>query len=230
MRAVKPLAELVRANRKPVKGDNPLLAMEKLASSWITTWLQNWGDVRDSMTEALFLNTYGSPLLQAMVGLGAQPGAPPRRIERDLAREAAATKLRAGLQHRFDDGGLEEALLRSLIYVRLPAGAADERGFRMLKTIRESRKANERLGLARFKEMMSEQYQLFTLDEERAISALPKLVKAGGAEALMALDTLRRVIAVPGPLDLEGKRRLARIEALLGESLPLGRRGKAASV
>jgi hypothetical protein len=141
MRAVKPLAEQVRANRKPVKADNPLLAIEKAASSWITTWLQTCGDVRDNMTEALFLNVYGSPLLQAMVGLSAQPGAPPLRIERDLVREAAATKLRSGLEHQFDEGGLEEALLRSLIYVRLPAGAADERGFRMLKTIRESRNA-----------------------------------------------------------------------------------------
>ena len=74
MRAVKPLAEQVRANRKPVKVDNPLLAMEKAASSWITTWLQTWGDVRDIMTEALFLNTYGSPLLQAMVGVGRATG------------------------------------------------------------------------------------------------------------------------------------------------------------
>ena len=120
--------------------------------------------------------------------------------------------------------------MRSLIYVRLPAGAADERGFRMLKAIRESRNANERLSLPRFKEMMREQFQLLLLDEERAINALPKLVKAGDAEAATALDTLRRVIAAPGPLDLEGKRRLARIEALLGERLPLGRRGKAASV
>ena len=230
MRAVKPLAEQVRANRKPVKVDNPLLVMEKAASSWITTWLQTWGDVRDIMTEVLFLNTYGSPLLQAMVGLGAQPGAPPHRIERDLVREAAAAELRSELEHRFDEGGLEEALLRSLIYVRLPAGAADERGFRMLKAIRQSRNANERLSLPRFKEMMREQFQLLLLDEERAINALPKLVKAGDAEAATALDTLRRVIAAPGPLDLEGKRRLARIEALLGERLPLGRKGKAASV
>ena len=213
-----------------MNADNPLLAIEKAASSWITTWLQSWGDVRDSMTEALFLNTYGSPLLQAMVGLSAQPGAPPRGIGRELAREVAATELRSELDHRFEEGGLEEALLRSLIYVRLPAGAADERGFRMLKAIRESRNANERLSLPRFKEMMREQFQLLLLDKERAISALPKLVKAGDAEAATALDTLRRVIAAPGPLDLEGKRRLARVEALLGERIPLGRRGKAASV
>jgi hypothetical protein len=38
------------------------------------------------------------------------------------------------------------------------------------------------------------------------------------------------VIAAPGPLDLDGKRRLARVEALLGQRLPQGRRGKAANV
>ncbi len=70
MTAVKPLAEKVRAGRRPVSADNPLLAMEKQASSWITSALESWGDVRDSMTEAFFLTTYGSPLLQAMVGLG----------------------------------------------------------------------------------------------------------------------------------------------------------------
>ena len=129
MQSITPLANWVRANRQPVTKDNPLLAMEEAASSWITTCLQTWGEVRDSLTEAAFLNTYGSPLLQAMVGLSAQPGAPPHRIERNLVREVEARELRSELEHRFDEGGLEEAMLRSLIYVRLPAGAADERGF-----------------------------------------------------------------------------------------------------
>ena len=92
MKAVKPLTEAVRANRTPVSPDNPLLAMEKAASSWITTCLESWGAMRDGMTEAFFLNAYGSPLLQAMVGLGG-PEETPRRIERDLVREAAAAEL-----------------------------------------------------------------------------------------------------------------------------------------
>ena len=40
MQPIKPLAEMVRANRRPVSEDNPLLAMEKAASSWITTCLR----------------------------------------------------------------------------------------------------------------------------------------------------------------------------------------------
>ena len=137
-KAVKPLTEAVRANRTPVNPDNPLLAMEKAASSWITTCLKSWGEIRDGMTEAFFLNAYGSPLLQAMVGLGGTKEIP-RRIERDLLLEAAAAERRSSLDRKFDEGGLEEAALRALIYVRLPDGAFDERSFRMLKGIREQR-------------------------------------------------------------------------------------------
>ena len=175
MQPIKPLAKMVRAYRRPVSEDNPLLAVEKAASSWITTCLESAGEIRDSMTEAFFLNAYGSPLLQAMVGLGATPDETPRRIARDLSREADAAELRSTLEQRFDEGGLEEAVLRALIYVRLPTGAFDERGFRMLKTIRELRNSNERLSLPQFKEMLNTQYQLVLMDEERAIGALPKL-------------------------------------------------------
>ena len=150
MSAIKPLAEQVRANRKPVSADNPLLAAEKQASSWITAALENWGEMRDTMTEAFFLTTYGSPLLQAMVGLGAPGDETPHRIERDLVREAAAAELRVGLDRKFEEGGVEEAVLRALIYVRRPEGGFDERGYRMLKNIRESRKSNERLSLRAF--------------------------------------------------------------------------------
>ena len=70
MQPVKALAESVRASRQPVSADNPLLAMEQATSSWITSCLEAFGEFRDAMTEAVFLNTYGSPWLQALVGLG----------------------------------------------------------------------------------------------------------------------------------------------------------------
>ena len=40
MQPVKTLAETVRADRKPVAPDNPLLAMEQMASDWITSCLE----------------------------------------------------------------------------------------------------------------------------------------------------------------------------------------------
>ncbi len=222
MRQIKPVAEEVRSNRKAVKKDNPLLAAERMASSWITTWLQTAGEVRDAMTEAFFLNAYGSPWLQAAVGLGAQETETPRRIERDLAREAAAGELRSNLEARFEQGGAAEAVLRALIYIRLPDGAIDERGFRMLKIVRDARAASDRMSLARFKAVAREQMQLVLLDAERAVNALPKLLNPDEPAGATALEALRRLLSARGPLEGESKARFARIEALLGVETSAG--------
>jgi len=216
MSAVRPLAEGVRADRRPVSADNPLLAMEKQASSWITTALDSWGEIRDSMTEAFFLTTYGSPMLQAMLGLGSTAGGAERRIDRDLTREAAVADLRSSLERKFEEGGVEQAVLRALAYVREPDGAFDERGYRMLKIIRETRKSNERLSIPQFREMLGEQLQLVLLDEERAISALPVLLQTEEGERDAALEVFRKLVGASGTLTPEGEKRLARVENLFG--------------
>ena len=92
MRPVKAVAAEARFNRKPVSPDNPFLALEKEVSNWITTCLESFGELRDAMTEAAFLNVYGSPLIQAAVGLMAEPNVVPRRIERDLAPGASRSR------------------------------------------------------------------------------------------------------------------------------------------
>ena len=81
------------------------------------------------MTETMFLSTYGSPWLQALVGLRSPAGhaAPHRTGPRAGSSPARA---RAELEHRFEVGGLAEAVMRALIYIRMPEGSVDERGFR----------------------------------------------------------------------------------------------------
>src|SRR5271166_5165015 len=153
MAPVKAMAAEARANRKPVSADNPFLALEQAGSELITTSLRSVGEIRDALTEATFLNTYGSPFVQAAAGLNAEPRAAPRHIEREVQRERAAAELHSTLEHRFETGGADEGALRALIYIRKPGGAVDERGFRMLKIIRDSRKANKRLTLCLFKAM-----------------------------------------------------------------------------
>jgi hypothetical protein len=215
MQPVKALAETVRASRKPVSADNPFLAMERATSTWITSCLEMFGEFRDAMTETIFLNTYGSPMLQSLVGLGVQQ-ATPQHAERDLVREAHEARLRAELQGRFDVGGPEEAALRALIYIRLADGSIDERGFAVLKQIRTSRPVARRISLARFKEILREQYLLVRLDQERALGAVPKLLGDDDAARKATLDVLHRVLAARGDLSDEEKRRLTRVEALFG--------------
>jgi hypothetical protein len=215
MQPVKALAESVRAARQPVSADNPLLAMEQAASSWITTLLQNYGELRDTMTEAVFMNIYGAPWLQALVGLGT-PEVTPRQHERDLVREANAARTRSELEHRFDVGGLDEAVMRALVYIRLPEGSVDERGFAILKLIRASRPAAKRLSLTQFKTIVREQYLLVRLDEDRAINALPALLGPDAMGRKAALNILHRILDARGDISAEGKRRLTRVETMFG--------------
>jgi len=215
MQPVKALAESVRAARRPVSKDNPLLAFEQAMSSWITSYLQTIAEFRDTMTEAVFLNTYGSPQLQAMVGLESQQTTH-RGTERDLVKEANSARLRSELEQRFEVGDPVEAALRALIYIRLPDGNIDERGFNMLKLIRASRPADKRVSMVRLKEMMRQQYLVVCLDQERAMTALPKLLGTDATGRKATLEVLHRVLSARGDLSDEGKRRLARVEALVG--------------
>jgi hypothetical protein len=228
MRPVGDWAEAVRGNRRPVSPDNPFLAFERAMSDTITSGLEMWGKARDAATEAFFFNTYGSPLVQAMVGLRADETSMSRRIGRDVAREAAAKEAAVHLEQAIDQGGLIEAAVRALLYVRLPEGTADERGFAALKQISAELPAAKRVGFARFKEIVKEQYLILLLDAERAIAALPKLLPDNRRQCEEALALVRRVLAARGALPEESRRRLERVEAMFAGPPPVVGRDKAA--
>jgi hypothetical protein len=228
MQPVKSLAEQVRANRKPVPADNPFVEMERAASEQITSWLDLCGRTRDAWMEWFFLNTYGSPVTQAAFGLGPQVPLAPRRIERDLAREATEARLRAELETQFERGGAAEAALRALIYVRLPGGTVDERGFAMIQAVRAAQPADRRLSLTQLKDVLRTQYLLVRLDERRAIRAIPQLLPREQAPRRAALDAVRRVIGATGALDPEGRRRLQEIEPLFQVETPAAARKESA--
>jgi hypothetical protein len=104
--------------------------------------------------------------------------------------------------------------MRALIYIRMPEGSIDERGFSVLKMIHASRPADKQMTLAHFKEMVRQQYLLVCLDQDRAVSTLPKLLGSDAGPRKTALEMLNRVLAARGEMSEEGKRRLKQIEAM----------------
>jgi hypothetical protein len=118
--------------------------------------------------------------------------------------------------------------VRALIYVRLPEGKVDERGFAALKQIGAELPPAKRIGFAKFKEVVKEQYLILLLDTERAIAALPKLLSDDRRQCEEALALVRRVLASRGALPEEGSRRLERIETIFAGPAPARGREKAA--
>jgi pimeloyl-ACP methyl ester carboxylesterase len=221
MTPVAACAEWVRDHRRPVRADNPFLSLERLMSTAIADTLKAWAKARDDFFETMFFATYGQPWLQAMVGLSADNVSVSRRIDRDLAREAAAAQTAARLEQRIAEGSLVEAALRALIYVRLPEGTVDERCFNALKDIGATLPSTERLGFARFKEAVKEQFLIVLRDEERAVAALPQMLNGDRRRCEEALAMLHRVLAVRGPLSSEAAQRLGRVEKALDLPVPI---------
>jgi hypothetical protein len=217
MQGVAALAPTVRENRRPVADDNPLLALQRTTSEAITAGLQSWGALRDAMAEQLFFAAYGSPVVQAAAGLGPDDAAKAPHVERDLVREADQAQLRADLEDQFEAGGPLEACLRALVYVRLPdGGGADERAFNLLRGLRAGQPAGRKRTVAELKAALKSQFLLVTLDAERAVQAIPHLLPDDAAERSAMLETLRAVVDAPGPLSLEGRRRMRYVETLFG--------------
>jgi hypothetical protein len=218
MAPVAAAATAVRKARRPAAADNPLLTLEKLCASWISTSFEIMGKTRDAMMEAVFLATYGSPALQALAGLGGDPVVAERRIERDLVREADEAHSRSELEKRFESGGPIEAAIRAVMYVNLPDGGVDERSFNLLKQFRAARPARERRSLAELKELLKEQSLLIRLNEERAVQAIPKLLSGDEEKRRSTLDVVRKVIEARGTPKPQEQSRLHRIEVLFNGS------------
>ena len=75
------------------------------SASWIETSLDAYRDVRDNTSEALFHAIYGSPLLQALVGLKASDENPRHRPGQDAAHTAFVAQRIKELKDRIPDGG-----------------------------------------------------------------------------------------------------------------------------
>jgi pimeloyl-ACP methyl ester carboxylesterase len=72
MKAVETAADKVREHRKPAASDNPFIAFQETISKQIIGALDKWRDSQEALSESLFLSIYGSPALQAAVGIDPQ--------------------------------------------------------------------------------------------------------------------------------------------------------------
>ena len=138
MAPVKAMAERAREDRQPASADNPFLALQETISKQIVASLDAWRDTTESLSESMFLSIYGSPALQAAVGIDPTDERPLRKAETSpLHRELLQSRI-AELRSRIATGGLRECLVRGLLYVGMERGHADERGLAAIRGLRTS--------------------------------------------------------------------------------------------
>jgi pimeloyl-ACP methyl ester carboxylesterase len=213
MRPLLSYVEEVRKNRQAVPKDNCFWQAQEQLSHWIETSLDAYRDLRDHLSEALFHAVYGSPVVQAMVGLKASDGPVRGRPGEDAAHRALVSQRISELRDGIGKGGPLEALLRALIYVRMPDGLVDERGFNFLRRLRES--AGKGLPLAEFEKLFREQFLMLLVDQDRAVEKIPEMLGKDPDAALRMADNVHRMIDVVGLHTSLAKARLQEIDDLI---------------
>lgn len=211
MGTVARLAEKVTEQRHQASPDNPFMPWQTAVSESIVTALNGWRDLRDNMMEQIFLTTYGSPFLQALVGLNASDDAPRRRPGNEPERLAFIAKRIAELREKIAEGGPGEATIRGLVHIVMGGPGIDERGFNQLAQLRHR---YGDLSLERFKHIVRNQYFSLLLHEEAALAAIPSMLPPDTESRKKHLDDLRLTIEAAGEISEEQAKRLARIEAL----------------
>ncbi len=219
MKPIADAAEKVRADRKPAAPDNPFWRFQEQMSQNIAAGLDLYRDWRDAMVEQTFFAIYGNPWMQALVGLRASDE--PARRNPGMSPEHMAYVERAidELKATVEVGGPIDAAIRALIYVRMPDGAADERGFGALKRIRAADQGRS-MTLEAFKAAVRRQYFTLLLDERRAIAAIPTLLRGHEDEAGRLLADLRQIATSGEPLGVVAEERLEEIASLFGGAAP----------
>jgi hypothetical protein len=178
------------------------------------------------MTEALaertFLAVYGSPVLQAAVGIDPAGTCPLRKASKQPLHHELLQKRIADLKSRIPVGGLREASIRALVYVGLARGTIDERGFEALRRIRRT---HGDMPLPEFKSLVREQFLILLVDTEAALAALPSMLPADADTRRKAFDLIKQVLSARGELSAEEKERLQRIAPAFGvdEASPAAR-------
>jgi Protein of unknown function (DUF3141) len=216
MAQVAEAAEKIRDKRTPVASDNPFTTLQETMSRQIVAGLDAYRDMRDGFGEALFLSVYGSPALQAAVGLDPADTGPQRRAGKSpLHAELVNTRI-AQLKEHMTAGGVREGTIRALIYAGMPRAALDERGVAALRRIRTASEGAARMTLAEFKAMVREQFLMLLIDPAAAVAAIPRLIPDEGDTRRKSMAALHQVLSARGPITGEVAERLHKIAELLG--------------
>jgi hypothetical protein len=210
MKGMRLLAESVTAARRPVTADNPFVELQTKASTQIMTALDSYRDARDKLQEQIFFGFYGSPFVQALLGVSKDtvvrpvPDTSPEKLAARKAQTAAYVA-------KLETGGFDEALTRAVIYVLAANRTLDQRCALALNVARQQLM---HLSLAAFKVMVRDQFFVLQLQPERAIEVLASLLPKVGDRTDL-LKQVRMIASAGDPLTAAEEERLSRLAQVL---------------
>jgi len=198
-------ASLVKANRRPVPPENPLVQYEYAWSDFTIKWLNQYRDARDRYIEWSFQAFYEHPWTQFLCS-------PVKETE---PAESAHGSAPADVRWRhLEEGGLAAGLIRIIMAVARKNYTIKRRLFEVGQEISLTHKELSKLRPAEFKRMARAQARILQADEDAALAALSKLIKTK-EDRSEALSIARRIALADGKFLDEEKAVVEKIQQAL---------------
>ena len=207
------MAEQVREDRKPAAEGNPFVAMQENMSRQMVAALDAWRDASEAWSERVFTNVYGSPVLQAALGVDPAATLPLRKAAKSPLHHELMTKRVAELKSKITAGGLREAVIRGLLFAGMGRAVIDERGFEAVRRIRD---AQSDVPLSQFKAIVREQFYMLLIDAEAALQAIPSMLPDDPEVGQRAFNLIMQVLGARGEYSAEDRERIGRIAGVFG--------------
>jgi hypothetical protein len=178
--------------------------------------LDAWRDAVERISEQSFLAIYGSPMLQAAVGIDPSSERAFRQAPRDPLHLQLVQQRVAEIKARIPGGGIREAIIRSVLFVGMARESVDERGFETVRKVRHAGQDLPAVPIMDFKKLVREQYFMLLIDQDAAVAAIPAMLPADLETRAKALDLISVLLQSRGVLPPEGQARLLRITRMFG--------------
>jgi hypothetical protein len=204
-------ADKARAQRKTPEPENPFVKTQEQVSQLVTRSLEAFGQLRDRVVESTFHAVYGSPALQASLGISHSDGRVRPKPGTSPAQRAELAAIIEQLRRTMDHGGPVDAAVRAHVYITMGQKSTDARSFEVLRRIL---KAHAEITLARYKATVRQQWAMLVIDQEATLEALPQLLPADAGERRELFEAMSAVITAAGDLDPEAKRRFDEVKVL----------------
>src|SRR5262249_36121510 len=149
-----------------------------------------FGRLRDQTQEAIFHGVYGSPGLQAWMGVMPWNGRPRPKPGVSPNQRAAITARIDHLRACRDQGGPLEAGARALVYIAKGQKSVDARSFEVLRRTLEE---HPDVTMAHYKAVVREQWAMLTINEAAALKALPNLLPSDPARRRTMFEKIRAI-------------------------------------
>ena len=213
MKTVAEAADNAREHRKPAAENNPFLKFRRPSRRTSSTCSTSGATPR-KLSESLFLGIYGSPVVQAAVGIKPDAEVSPKPEMSPEHRQRLEARI-AELKSQIGSGGLRECVIRGLLYVGAASGMVDERSLEALRRARAG-DAGSRLTLAQFKTIVREQFFMLLLEPEASLAPSQTVaVKRSRTSRRSGLSSAS-VLSASAEISGETARRLDHVTQLFG--------------